>query len=246
MCLRGGQVVLHGAVQVARRGSGYPSGDRRRLPWGRAPAGGAAWLRACSLGLSSSPVVTRQSSTPSALLGAGLRSTHPFPAVQVPPAPPSSPSVCRPAGNDDTGAVGGAGPGGAGRAKAGQVSREAELRSRGRPGLWVERYLSVDAGGRPSAAPSAVQRFPNTRLLRLKRTLSPARVPCLRCKPYSRLPLSPFSLRVPLWATDSCLLSPFPYETLRYGDTEVSIGRVKHGFNLKNPRLEPWPVSLSG
>lgn len=77
-------MVPNGAVYVDRRGSGYQSGDRGRLPWGRAPAGGAARLRGWSRGLSSSPVVTRQSSTPPPSPGRAAAALTPFQPYRFP------------------------------------------------------------------------------------------------------------------------------------------------------------------
>ncbi|KAM5224052.1 uncharacterized protein RBU33_001917 [Hipposideros larvatus] len=117
VCERG-QVVRSSAVPreslcEQRRGPGisqeaastHPEAGRSDVDGHRRQRGAQPGSGSRSLGRSSSPVATRHSSTLSALLGPGLRRTHPFPAAQVPPAPPSSPFARRPTGNDDRGAA---------------------------------------------------------------------------------------------------------------------------------------------
>lgn len=149
VCERG-QVVCssaahRGSLCEQRRGPGlsqeaasaHPGAGRRDVDGHRRQRGGQPGSGSRGLGRSSSPVATRNSSTPSALFGPGLRRTHPFPAAQVPPAPPSSPFARRPTGNDDRGA---AVRGGAERARGrpgrerGPVSREGAPWVRSSPG----------------------------------------------------------------------------------------------------------------
>lgn len=94
------------------QGSEYQSRDHKHPPRGQAQRlrrQGQPGSRSRNLGRPSSPPAIRHSFTPAAHLGLGLCRTHPSPAAQVPPTPPSSPFACRPTGNDDIGCGGEAG-----------------------------------------------------------------------------------------------------------------------------------------
>lgn len=185
-------MALTCAVWVDRRGAGHPSGDRGLLPG--ASAGGRG-----SLAPALQPRPLLLSSTRSALRAPGRRSTHPFPAGQARPAPPSSPSARRPTGNDDIGAAEGRGLAEPLGRRPASIARGGHLPGIARASGW--RCLSAGRGGPSPAAPSAVRRFANTGLVRLRRTLFPLVFPASGASRMSAAAPT-FSPSVPLCAAD--------------------------------------------